>query len=116
MCPLIGMSDPDSGHERTRPTQCIEIRGRLRSRSFESHHLHARPQGAERLPSRTGVQAYGRIVGIATGAQDAPSRHAIEERVMQGLSQAPASMFGENDKFDDLEVAANPLGGDPLWK
>ena len=35
---------------------------------------------------------------------------------MQGLSQALASMFGENDKFDDLEVAANPLGGDPLWK
>ena len=35
---------------------------------------------------------------------------------MKGLSEAPASMFGENGKFDYVEVAANPLRGDPLRK
>jgi hypothetical protein len=35
---------------------------------------------------------------------------------MQGLSQAPASVCGENCEFDDVEVAANPLRGDRLWK
>lgn len=35
---------------------------------------------------------------------------------MKSLSEAPASMFGENSKLDDVEVAADPLGGDPLRK
>ena len=74
-------------------------------------------EGAERLhPERVYTAARPETVGITTRAEEAPSPHILEQAVMQGLSQAPASVCGENCEFDDVEVAANPLRGDRLWK
>ena len=35
---------------------------------------------------------------------------------MQGLSEAPPTVFGEDDQLDNLEMAADPSGGDPFRK
>jgi hypothetical protein len=33
---------------------------------------------------------------------------------MQGLSEAVSAVFGENRKFDHVEVSSHPMGGGPL--
>ena len=95
---------PRGGRGRFDSVHRGEVRERMRSGSVEAHHLHASSQGAERPPSGAGVQPHGRIVGITTRAEEAPSRHTLEQAVMQCLSQAPASVCGENCEFDDVEV------------
>ena len=64
---------------------------------------------------RARVAARGRM---ESGSLLVMSRHfagqAVKKAVMQGLSEAVSAVFGENRKFDHVEVSSHPLGGDPL--
>ena len=86
----------------------------LGSRSLKPHHLRAGAQRPEGLPPRAGVETHGRIVQVATGDEQALCGHAVKKTVMDGLSEAVSAVFGENRKFDHVEVSSHPMGGDPL--